>query len=703
MTTTRLMTAWLTTAQRSTRGSCVRVRGYRPAPVSNVTPIHRARIAPSKRPPRPPTYCNICNTEIPYSGKGRPRTVCLRCVEAGATMTTAPFVETPPQETYPRRPRPRSTGGRRIRAAAIKAKPPEATELGWPGTIKGIPFTIDHFERWCSQLVFEDGKCHAPEAWQLAFIEDLFDGYSECWLLVPEGNSKSTLIAEVGLYHLDNTYYPWVPVGASSRDQAEILFGQAVGFIERTPGLKYSAQMNPLGPFKVGGTRQIGHVHNGGKGMKVYAADEDTADGTIHTLSLCDEGHRMRNLALYRTWAGKNDKRGGQSVMISTAGNPGHDFEKTRDTMHRLASRKQRRTQCYLRAATATTVLHEYSVPNLEAAKNIEVVKAANPLRKITKLSLREKFARPTLDYSDDWLRKTCNIPARSSKAGIAEADWERAATDDEIPEGVPVLVGADFAWLLDTTAIVPMWNRDPTYRLVDRPVILVPPRDGSMLHPDEVKEAFMEIHARNPIIAVVMDKSKAEDTMAWLSDGNDGPHCIVVDRTTGNKHAIEDYESLMKALRGGAPPDDDGPPRVSWIRHTNDPELNTHVMNAVARKLPGDRYRFDRESTSRTADLQDTRVIDGLTAVGMVNRIAEVGWDSAPRPLVAVRGRETKERERKMPLDKTTAKKKSTSICECGHPWENHEDGMESHVGPCIICQLKKVDDPCGAYRAAP
>jgi hypothetical protein len=42
--------------------------------------------------------------------------------------------------------------------------------------------------------------------------------------------------------------------------------------------------------------------------------------------------------------------------------------------------------------------------------------------------------------------------------------------------------------------------------------------------------------------------------------------------------------------------------------------------MNAVARRLPGGDHRFDRPSASRhSVEQQDRRVIDALTAAGMV------------------------------------------------------------------------------------
>jgi hypothetical protein len=42
--------------------------------------------------------------------------------------------------------------------------------------------------------------------------------------------------------------------------------------------------------------------------------------------------------------------------------------------------------------------------------------------------------------------------------------------------------------------------------------------------------------------------------------------------------------------------------------------------MNAIARRLPGGDYRFDRPTASRSSPrMQDRRVIDALTAAGMV------------------------------------------------------------------------------------
>jgi hypothetical protein len=68
---------------------------------------------------------------------------------------------------------------------------------------------------------------------------------------------------------------------------------------------------------------------------------------------------------------------------------------------------------------------------------------------------------------------------------------------------------------------------------------------------------------------------------------------------------------------------------RNGTLRHTGCPNLQSHALHAIARLLPGGDRRFDRPVDSRgSAREQDRRVIDALTAAGMVvehsNRPAE-------------------------------------------------------------------------------
>jgi hypothetical protein len=418
----------------------------------------------------------------------------------------------------------------------------------------------------------------------------------EIWLIIPEGNAKTTLFAGLGLYHIEHRPYASVPIAASSRDQVGILYDQGDGFITRS-GLR-GFKLHP-------GYRRIRHEGSGGR-IQVMAADDRTGDGTIPTLALLDELHRHTDLRLYRTWRGKLVKRGGQMGAISTRGEPGSEFEATLARIRELAPDFSVNGS-FTRAASEHLILHEWAVPEGSDLDDLEVVKAANPLKAVTIEELGRKRQSPTWTLGH-WRRFVCNLPTRSDASAITEAEWERARTDETIPEGQPIWLGLDVAWKWDTTALVPFWAKDSEHRLLGPATILVPPRDGNSLDPDLVEKALYDIHRRNPIHTVVMDTSRAEQLGMWIETHLGA---LVIDRQQTNSLAVEDFEAFMEALRLG------------WLKHSGDAGLTAHAMNAVAKMLPMGDSRFDRPSQSRTGNDQERRVIDALTAAAMVNHTA--------------------------------------------------------------------------------
>jgi phage terminase large subunit-like protein len=491
----------------------------------------------------------------------------------------------------------------------------------------GDPFTIEHFRDWASELILDSGEPWTLEPFQEAFIADVFAGYPECWLVVPEGNGKTTLVAGLALYHCEFRLMASVPVAASSREQAEIMYRQAEGFVLRSPRLyepvhsqiqaAKGKQKTEVPRFScLEGYRRINH-YAGGR-LQVFAADDRTGDGVIPSLGIIDELHRHRDLSLYRTWAGKLLKRGGQIVTISTAGEPGGEFENTRERIRQDATDLDRQ-ETFVRAASDRVVLHEWSVPEKGDVDDVALVKRANPFSGVTEADLDLKRTSPTMTLAH-WRRFVCNLPTRSENAAIQEAEWYAAGTTDAIPKGQSIAVGADIAWKWDTTAIVPYWHRDSDYRLFGVPKILTPPRDGTSLDPAEVERAFIEIHERNPIHTVVMDVSRAEQLGMWIESELGA---TVVDRAQTNQFAVEDFDRFMEALRAG------------WLKHPNDQEFTRHVLNAVARVLPHGDARFDRPSQTRQSSEQDRRVIDALTAASQVHSVMST-QPAEREPLVA-------------------------------------------------------------------
>jgi len=57
------------------------------------------------------------------------------------------------------------------------------------------PFTVKHFRSWASQLVLDNDEPWLLEDFQAKFLADLFAGYLEDWLIIPEGNAKTTFAA----------------------------------------------------------------------------------------------------------------------------------------------------------------------------------------------------------------------------------------------------------------------------------------------------------------------------------------------------------------------------------------------------------------------------------------------------------------------------------------------------------------------------
>ncbi len=480
-----------------------------------------------------------------------------------------------------------------------------ATEPRAPARAR--PFTLPHFRSWARGLVLDTGEPWEIEPFQAAFVKDVFSGVPEAWWVIPEGNTKTTTLAGLGLYHIEHRAGGLVPVAASSREQAEVLYQQAAGFVLRSPALR--------GRFRcLEGYRRIRYDPLGAR-IQIFAADDRTGDGQIPTLCLLDELHRHPDLRLYRTWRGKIEKRGGQVVAISTAGEPGGEFEETRERIRQAATEVTRRG-CFLRAASPELVLHEWAVPEKGDVEDLRLVKAANPFSGVTLRQLERKRNSPTMTLSH-WRRFNCNLPTRSDAAAIQEAEWHRAASAEEIPPGEPIWLGLDLHWRTESTAAVPLWMPSPTSRLLGPAAVLPTPRDGASLDPETVKRALVELHRRNPLHTVVMATMRGEDLAQWIAQEFGAE---IVDRPASVPLAELDYERFMEALRNG------------WLHHAGDGGLTRHALNAVTRMSPGGKSRFMRPSPARDEGAQ-LRVINALTAAAQIHGAAaaelngDEGW----------------------------------------------------------------------------
>src|SRR4051812_49999480 len=94
-----------------------------------------------------------------------------------------------------------------VKAAHEEAQRREAAvSCQCPGCVEGLePFTVDHFRIWAAGIRMDSGGPWELEPFQEAFVADVFGGFSEIWLVVPEGNGKTTTLAGMALYHIEHT------------------------------------------------------------------------------------------------------------------------------------------------------------------------------------------------------------------------------------------------------------------------------------------------------------------------------------------------------------------------------------------------------------------------------------------------------------------------------------------------------------------
>jgi phage terminase large subunit-like protein len=481
------------------------------------------------------------------------------------------------------------------------------------------PNTIEHFRAYCELLRLDNGESFVLEGWQEAFAGDLFAGFSQLWLVVPEGNGKTTLLAAIALYHGDYTPSAFVPIGAASREQAEILYRQAEGFVFRTPGLRDRFKCQE-------GYRRIKCLRTGGR-IQVYAADDRTADGVIPTLAMLDELHRHRTLKLLRTWLGKLLKRAGQLVAISTAGEPGSEFEETRSRIRKMADRVTTgRGGCYVRAESEDIVLHDFSVPEGKS-DDMGIVALANPREDITAEVLRQKRASPTMTV-EHWRRFVCNIATLTGGSAISPEEWDALEESPLVlPDGCLRLQQVDLGWKIDTTALSVLVWESSERRIVTGVQILQPPVDES-----GVVAGILRNQIDYDANMVVLDPSAGGEQMVQLLEK--GLHPLQTDDEVRLEFGLPPLdETEVGALEFVAHSQDNAPMsqaasrldeaiRNGWIVHDGDRALRSHVLNAIAKPLGDGKFKYDRPADAK-GERRKHYPIDGLTGLLMGNNVA--------------------------------------------------------------------------------
>jgi phage terminase large subunit-like protein len=492
--------------------------------------------------------------------------------------------------------------------------------------------TLDHFERFCHTLRLKDGAGRLRlEDWALAAFADYFDGVFETLLLVPTGNTKSTLMGAFVLHHA--TYVrddPRVIVLGGTGKHARNTLDAATWFISQSPTLQrwWEPQEYQMGRIKslIDPSPKSGIVamSTGGNGRKKGGG---SVEGDEWTLLVVEEPHRHEdNGGAVRTLTSKAQKRFTPATPtrmfhVTTAGDNlqsflGRMITRVTDVEHGAIVETDRRKGEYYRYAKdpdGDLVMHEWALPETKVVDGKEVpvdhtdmaeVKKANPSSVVTEKSLRLSFKATT---AEPWvfLRQHCNRwvlddLAAFDKVNLRVCFKEGAA----IPAGAKgVFIGVDTASKWDTTALVPVWV-DPK---VGRPlcagaVILKSPEDGTRRRMRDAIDVLDAMRQSWPDLRIVFDRNKGGGLIAEQFE--EDHNLVVVDHDQG-------MEMVEASMLLGQLVDEHG------LDHDGNQDLLSHLENAVAKTLMhGTKWRIAQPT-------DQSRKVDGAVALAMACRIA--------------------------------------------------------------------------------
>jgi phage terminase large subunit-like protein len=438
--------------------------------------------------------------------------------------------------------------------------------MSWLSAVPPELGDLDGFARFCHLLTLENGRRMELEPFQRQMLGDYFAGFIETLVLLSKKNGKTTLLAALALYHLVTTRDAECVIGATSRDQATILYEQAAGFVSRSEFLQKRLVVK-------GGYRQIRKRGERGR-IRVLAADVDTADGIIPTLALVDELGRHRSAELYAIFRHGLGPRDGQMLSISVAGvSVQSPLGMVRAAAYKLPHLERDGHYLYARSDDNGFALHEWALQPEDDTSDIAVVKEANPASWQTVAKLAQAHDSPsTLPW--EWQRFVCGIWTGAEGSWLKPEEWADALSEEErLEPGDRIAIGFDGARYGDATAIVACRIEDGLLALLGLweaprgvPVWEIPAGKVERTLADAMEEyAVVRGYFDPPLWQSEID--------SWARDFGEP---AVTRYPTNRSRFMGAVERFRTDLRAGQ------------ISHTGDEDLTRHVLSSQMRETRG-------------------------------------------------------------------------------------------------------------------
>ena len=488
---------------------------------------------------------------------------------------------------------------------------------------------IGFIERWVHLPDALDKRGHPMpfllQPWQAFIVGSLFGWkfrtgfrrYRNAFIEVGKGNGKTPLLAAIGLYGLmcDGQHAPEIYAAAADRDQAMIMFRDAVRMVDASPEL--AKRIRKSG---------VEHVHNMSYGLgffRPFSRDQGAKSGTRPHMGLIDEVHEHPNAdACAKIRAGA---KGNQDALFPEITNSGFDRSSICWQHHEHSVRIVEGTIDDDRWFAYVCALDKDDDPLTDDACHVK----ANPNIGISiqpsYLSDQVDTARNIQAETNTVLRLNFCMWTQSHSPAWDMAKWrDDADTCDPVAPiagrkcygGLDLGLNDDFAaWcvlseLTDGTLAVRvrLWlPRIALTKYPNRPYAewqragLLDITDGNTTDLDVIEDIVIADARRQGVIEIAYDRRFASQLAIHFQNAG----LTVVDTAQGFG-LNESIKSLSKAIADGI------------VRHGGNRLLTWQMDNAVLRAGRNGEQRLDKENSREK--------IDGPSAIVMANarRIAQ-------------------------------------------------------------------------------
>lgn len=423
------------------------------------------------------------------------------------------------------------------------------------------------------------------EPFQHQIAREVFSDRRELLVMLPRGCGKTTLFAAVGLFALLSTREPAIYVCAASRDQARLLFETAKKMVRGHPDLEARI------------TSRYSELRVAGGFLKVVASDAPLAHGLTPSLVLVDELHAHRDGELYLAMRTSMLKRPhSRMVTISTAGSD-PDGPLGRLRARALALPQVTRTGALTAAYGPSLGMLEWTVGDQWDGEDLAPVLDANPASWITLEGLAEQRAAV---QDSAFRRYHANQWTVGEHHWLPPGAWQACADPTaKILPGQRIFVGVDVGGERSASAVV--WVTEDLR--VD--CAIYTGNEAVLACAEKVRELAQEYS----VVEVIADPWRFQQSMLELAERG----LPITEFPQSNARMGPASERLHAAIV------------ERRLSHLDDPALNAHVRQAIARDTPRG-WRLDK---TKSRDQ-----IDAVVALAMAVEGAE-----SPTPTVELLG----------------------------------------------------------------